>query len=306
MTTADDADYGGSQPLNPSIVYNALKRTIGFSEICRKNKDVKRVLEKTVDKVAHEAFKQLTNSEHSTASMIDSLARLKIQNAGLPGNKLGRENARNLYEQTIGGTYDEIDSTIEYVNHPDKVADTLLDTPHVDVAFEERLFSDTDVHEGDADNDVSGASISIPGPFYLLEYARSPKEFRQALLDSTALSKCRSALECNGFSPQTAGHAAIFLRPEDYPSVQDVIKEWELKPRHIIVAAEFETAVHEALNDIGKGVKIKHSSFVPPAMVKRTFIDVPLPSSMRSEPATRATASTSDGNPRVMLCPRLV
>lgn len=70
----------------------------------------------------------------------------------------------------------------------------------------------------------------------------------------------------------------------------------------MIISEEFEGALEEALEDVGKGVRSKSLVTLPPIplVVKRTFLCGPVPSSLRSEPnSDPVTASTTDAHPQM-------
>jgi hypothetical protein len=153
---------------------------------------------------------------------------------------------------------------------------------------------------------VSHAGSVLPPPIYLLEYARSPKQFYDALMDGPDLQPCRYALELQRFSPLLSSGAKIFVHPDQYEAVLSAVRGWKLKPRHIIISADLESSLNDALQNVGLGVEEKARAPLPPppAVVKRTFIEVPVLSSLRSEPLQTVVASTTDARPRCNGNPR--
>lgn len=104
-------------------VYNSIKRIIAFSDLVRKNKAVKQVLETSAESASKLAFEVLLEGG-DVPEILDQLAHLKIQRAGLAGNKFGPENARRLYEETVG---DILEDHMEYPLHPDPQEESLPD-----------------------------------------------------------------------------------------------------------------------------------------------------------------------------------
>jgi hypothetical protein len=147
-------------------------------------------------------------------------------------------------------------------------------------------------------------STYIPGPFWLHEYARSPKQFEHAINHSSHLEEMRNALAAHGLSLQTKDKVTILVRPEDYATIADTIRDWHLGKRYVVVAEEFEGALRHALEVVGKGVTVKDRKLLPPATVRRTFISVATPTSLRSCPFSTGVASTTDANPRARFKPR--
>eukprot|EP00933_Yihiella_yeosuensis_P081228 TRINITY_DN94791_c0_g1_i1.p1 TRINITY_DN94791_c0_g1~~TRINITY_DN94791_c0_g1_i1.p1 ORF type:complete len:678 (-),score=97.93 TRINITY_DN94791_c0_g1_i1:405-2213(-) len=177
----------------------------------------------------------------------------------------------------------------------------------------------------------------------LLEFSRNPKSFFDALNACPKLQACKSALETVGLSsllPDSGAH--IFVSPGTWHAALDAIsrEDWNLKKRHVIVAEEFEDTVKQAVAHIpsrdqvrlkcreatgaeegvapeqaassqrGKDAKPQNASkedqeIFPDLVVKRTFLYVPIESSIYSGPSVGAkTVSTSDGDPRVKTLPR--
>lgn len=190
----------------------------------------------------------------------------------------------------------------------------------------------------------------------ILEYSRHPLELEEALLQHPSLEACRQALAMENLSFKLEGGAKIFVKPAYYEAVIKALEGKELKPWLVIVAAEFEQAVGQAVASLPSRMQVrqKKRSMVAvavsdrhcehcgkdcprfkcthcsstwycsqdcqrrdwkfhkaaggdllPVVVKRTFLHLDVPSSLRSEPSTGPkTQSTSDANPRVKVNPR--
>lgn len=176
----------------------------------------------------------------------------------------------------------------------------------------------------------------------VLTYSRSTQMFREALMQGPQLQPCRQALEDAGFHAELPCGAKVFVQPELYEAVVRELEGQDLKPRHVIVAEEFERCVDAAIRSLPSkeqsrpkgekiglrvpfptpGVRGNHPASSASAVaassfpreqdtldsdseqdgsgdniiyqVCRTFIHVPLPSSMQSKPSTGPkTVSTS-------------
>lgn len=308
------------------IVTNAVKRALDFSQRLRDGKDKKDALENAVKTVAKKV--RIIISTYGESADVDStlaaLAQLQVshQRTDLPRN-LGSVRARLIFELCVGDLSELYPDHVEFVNHDRKAASSCFDPePSAVHVVQGSDFPCSAGHDGDAvrsdSSDTSHdawpftegtrapSSSFLRGPVYLLEFARSPKEFFNALMSSPFLQGCRHALELERRSPLLANGAKVFVYPDQYDAVWAAVREWKLKPRHVIVAAEFEADLMKAIENIGKGVLEKSRTALPPppAVVKRTFIEVPILSSLRSEPLTEAIASTTDANPRTPLRPR--
>jgi len=305
-------------------VYNVVKRTIDFTSV--KKGEMFRV-EKALKHLAHQVHHLLREheGEADVGSILDSLAKLELhaQHATLPAT-LGREFAREIFEALVGHGGDAVlEPNIDYVNHrekPGKPAPVNLwttspdgsdaDAHNAQVSPISDDESGEDIFDSDPD-DMSaaarGSASLLPPVVLVLEYARSPKEFLNALMLAPELAECRDALSREDYSWKLKSGANIFVQPEHYKSVVAALKGRQLKPRHVIIAKEFEHSLNEALRDIGKGVRAKSVGTLPPAftVIKRTFLHVPVPSSLRSEPnSDPVTVSTTDANPRTPTHPR--
>eukprot|EP00435_Cladocopium_sp_Y103_P073330 s78_g43.t1 len=177
---------------------------------------------------------------------------------------------------------------------------------------------------------------------YLLEFSRSPSSFLEALLNHPALQACADGLAAKvtdvwaeAGPPLLKSGAKMFVNPEQVPLVLEQIRAegWQLKPRHVIVNDQYEEAVVEAVSGIrsrdrvvqkrcseigafGASISGQAGGSSDPgekpeeasqsewlSVVKRTFIHLPIPSSMWSGPSSgQKTASTSQAhvaeNPR--------
>lgn len=132
------------------------------------------------------------------------------------------------------------------------------------------------------------------------------------------------------------------MHPEQAEAVLEVVLSngWDLKAWHVVVSSDIEDAVVKAVNNLRSNDRVKQkrrelisqaAPTVPstacagpqaeehqqgkdtdtaeeeffPVLAKRTFIQVPVPSSLWSGPTSgQKTKSTTDANPRMVDNPR--
>lgn len=165
---------------------------------------------------------------------------------------------------------------------------------------------------------ISYALISSTKPphVFLLAYSRSPKCFRDALMEGPELSACRSALESKGFQPELHSGAKVLVEPGVYPAVMEAIRlgGFRLAREHVIVSPHLESTVRKLIDDLPKRAKVYQrgsQSKVPlglagfasqsetAVLIKRTFINLKVKHSMRSSTDEGPqTASTTDADGR--------
>jgi len=145
----------------------------------------------------------------------------------------------------------------------------------------------------------------------ILEYSRNDSWFRRALMEGPELDEVRLALHSQGLNPELSSGAKCFAPPSLFPGVVQALHDGkiELDRRHVVVAQEIEGVVKRAIeNGQQLTTRRERGSFkmkarteinlpsehdaqqpeqqdlvCPPLqLVKRTFIHVPVPSSMRS------------------------
>lgn len=100
--------------------------------------------------------------------------------------------------------------------------------------------ADSDAEEQTPEPGVDGLRVHI------IEYSRHPQSLRRALLGCESLMPCRRSLHDRGFSPEFPSGAKIFVPAEFYEAVVVSLQGLEgvyLKPWHVIVSEDFETAV---------------------------------------------------------------
>mmetsp|Transcript_29 Transcript_29/g.70 ORF Transcript_29/g.70 Transcript_29/m.70 type:complete len:894 (-) Transcript_29:155-2836(-) len=204
-------------------------------------------------------------------------------------------------------------------------------------------------HQGEKTDDPTAANLGNPSDAEsfldpgestidvrcsLITYSRSTKKFRAALLKGPELAECRDALQGAGLRVELHCGAHIFVRPEYYKVLMGKLESYDLKPRHVVVAPEFEENLTAAIRSLpskeqtrpkGDRVELRiHTGGAassgnpnPQAFpessvnvegiyeVQRTFIQISVPSSLYSGPSSAMkTASTGDANPRVVVQPR--
>jgi len=127
------------------------------------------------------------------------------------------------------------------------------------------------------------------------------------------LQETRAALEEAEMNPMLPSGAKIFVAPEDFQAVVQHLSEgsWRLKGSHVVVAAALEEQVRAVVErarattskrERGRGsctvkdrievdVHLSHygvpetaatAASSTPFLVKRTFVHIPIPNSMRS------------------------
>mmetsp|Transcript_106957 Transcript_106957/g.190164 ORF Transcript_106957/g.190164 Transcript_106957/m.190164 type:complete len:693 (-) Transcript_106957:325-2403(-) len=161
------------------------------------------------------------------------------------------------------------------------------------------------------------------GHFVLLEFKRDPECFHKALLTAEILQNCRADLDRHGHKVQLESGAKLFVSPGMYEHACEVAEARSLKPRHVLLEPKFEAAVMSAVENLpsNQQVRLKPSRgdnnilvFVlkhpqsprgpyrpsKPGVnlensfdleVHRTFLEIPLPSSLHSGLPVRATKS---------------
>jgi len=155
-----------------------------------------------------------------------------------------------------------------------------------------------------------GHSVTV----VILEFSRNEEWFRRVLLESEELEECRQALREACLSPELPSGAKCFVSPNMFEAVVQALREQGIKTgkRHVIVSTELEDIVKHVVEvgrqsvsrrergsfkmkvrsevDVTLGAKLHQSSGVganPFVLIKRTFIDVKLPNSMRSDSSQR-------------------
>lgn len=309
------------------MVYNTIKRILCVGSIPKKSAQKK--IEKALKTISHKVYTFMkefeggADADEDAGRVIDSLAELKVLGCsgldpaemGLPVS-LGRDNARTIYDELVGVC--RLDATIEYVHHKQAPAPvgawTSQSQSDPGVAHDLGNLSDDD-SVADSLDDSQDAQASdrrsvALSEVFVLTYKRSPKEFRNALLMAPQLAECRQALEAVNLSSTLAGGAKVFVQPPLYQSVVNALRRrrLNLKARHVICAGEFLQSLKDATMPIGKGVEITSEDpfwEFDPQRTSNTFIELEIPSSLRSEPNSDPSAkSTTDGNPRTLARPR--
>lgn len=181
---------------------------------------------------------------------------------------------------------------------------------------------------------VSGALLQSQNPeagvkVLLLEFSRSPRAFRDALLHSPVLQDARLALEQRGYSAELDSGAKVFVDAELYEPLLEAIRlgHWVLYSKHVIVNPDLESTVIAIAKGLPKTIKAgraerekvlpRGKTTVPLAFaravanseheitVSKTFIHVKIPSSMRSSDAAgQRTVSTTETTVRKGRNPR--
>eukprot|EP00746_Dinoflagellata_sp_MGD_P147141 gnl/MRDRNA2_/MRDRNA2_79518_c0_seq1.p2 gnl/MRDRNA2_/MRDRNA2_79518_c0~~gnl/MRDRNA2_/MRDRNA2_79518_c0_seq1.p2 ORF type:complete len:171 (-),score=24.33 gnl/MRDRNA2_/MRDRNA2_79518_c0_seq1:74-586(-) len=85
-------------------------------------------------------------------------------------------------------------------------------------------------------------------PVLQLQFSRSPEAFDATLSEGPELEPVRSALEQRGYAWRLPGGAKVFVLPEQYLMVKAILRQYALRPCHVIVSEALEPFVHEALH----------------------------------------------------------
>eukprot|EP00930_Biecheleria_cincta_P031850 TRINITY_DN22098_c0_g1_i1.p1 TRINITY_DN22098_c0_g1~~TRINITY_DN22098_c0_g1_i1.p1 ORF type:complete len:673 (+),score=140.99 TRINITY_DN22098_c0_g1_i1:156-2021(+) len=157
----------------------------------------------------------------------------------------------------------------------------------------------------------------------VLKFSRSPRAFRNALLQSPDLQCTRLALEQRGYSVELDSGAKVFVDAELYEPLLEAVRlaDWVAYPEHVIVNPDLESKVLAIARSLPKTVidgRPKREKVLPRGkttvplafatavatseheiIVSKTFIHVKVPSSMRSSDGTgQRTVSTTETNAR--------
>jgi len=276
----------------------------------------KQPMEKALKQVAQKVKRLLREYDDgkelsNVLAAIDAV-QVSAQRTKLP-KQLGSACARQIFEATVGECR-MLNPHEEYVDHSERAAAS--NSAHSrGASAPTSAFHGKDQSSSESDDipenlDIGDQSYttgsSLPYPIYLLEFARSPKAFLEAVLESPELETCRDGLQSEDFDVVLGCGAKVLVGADVYEAVIEATKGWNLKPRHVIVSAEFEPHLMSALADVGVGVVPNSRSVLPPppSIVKRTFIEISLLSSLRSAPHGPQVVSTTDANTRVRIKPR--
>lgn len=150
----------------------------------------------------------------------------------------------------------------------------------------------------------------------VLEYSRNEGWFRRVLMEAPELEERRLVIREAGFSPELSSGAKCFLAPHVFHAAIATISEQGIAmgKRHVVVDADMEPVVKDVLDTAQRQLsrrergsfKMKgraefnvpvdaeteetlESRSDPCIVVKRTFIHVQLPNSMRSDSSVRPT-----------------
>merc|ERR1712032_905365 len=137
----------------------------------------------------------------------------------------------------------------------------------------------------------------VPDLVVILAVDRTFQALRAALLEGDELAHVRHELEKHGHLVELPTGAKLFVRPEQYTAVVSAVQDLDLKPRHIIASQELEDLVTKVINTVKRTtVKRRRVAVTQPVYcrwmhtevtveVRRTFITLAVPSSLRSEPS---------------------
>jgi len=146
---------------------------------------------------------------------------------------------------------------------------------------------------------------STPAMFVILETSRDPKSLRTALWEAKELEETRRALAFAGFSIELPCGAKIFVSPSQYQTAVSELnaRDIKLKPKHVIVAPEYESLVTRVISGLPSKERVRIQSRRPfrailseevPVVIKRGFIHVEAPHSLSSSSSSsRAQSDTA-------------
>lgn len=149
----------------------------------------------------------------------------------------------------------------------------------------------------------------------LLKFSRASAAMREVLLKAHDLAICRAALEDESLPIELGSGAMILTRPENHgPALTAVrLRGLTLHKNHVLVDVDLEDIVKRLVQQLrGRSFTYPMRRDVLPISlaasaaswgdlgIKRTFIEIRVPNSMRSEsePGAARTASTTDADPR--------
>merc|ERR1711924_15089 len=159
----------------------------------------------------------------------------------------------------------------------------------------------------------------------LLELSRDPKELHDVLLTDpdSDLALCRALMTAHEFSYKLRRGAKAFIYPSQYEAAMEAIKLFSLEgfklhSRHVLVSPELEDTVKNIIksnkalkaqkvkvkNRAGQKIPLGFASRVAeeslPVVIRSTFINIDVPSSLRSASSVGlVTNTTGDMRPRV-------
>lgn len=155
---------------------------------------------------------------------------------------------------------DTEESVIQLVQHADAAeqmdpVDAAMFTVSQWAGFIERLeFMDppAQVAEDDTPSQINES-------LFLLKLNRNPASARREFSAGPSLKQCRDALEANGHEWKHLSGALIFVHPWQYRRALIALRDEELHPDHIVVAASFEHLLEEAMSPFEgrKGIWVK-------------------------------------------------
>merc|ERR1719356_926278 len=84
----------------------------------------------------------------------------------------------------------------------------------------------------------------------LLKFSRCPVALKKVLLEAAELAQCREALRQNALDIELESGAKVFVQPQHYLAVIDIIHAADLRlyPEHIVVDPELEDVVIEIVD----------------------------------------------------------
>lgn len=135
----------------------------------------------------------------------------------------------------------------------------------------------------------------------ILEVTRTPHDLVDTLMEAHELEEQRKALKTHELPIKLRGGALAFVRPDHHAAVLQAIEHMDLKPRHIVVALEFEKVIREVIGRVGQQVAVKRQRTITAtsphfgdgvhATISRTFVHLEIPNSSMPD-SSRHPATT--------------
>jgi hypothetical protein len=160
---------------------------------------------------------------------------------------------------------------------------------------------------------------------FLLEFSRTPKSFHEALDKSVILTHCHDAMKSLGLCCKLESGTRLYVMPEQHSETLRAVADLKLQSRHVVAFDRFVNAVIQAIDSIESRDQVRekkrqrvhleeiakependtNSLSEIPILTSKTFIHIPLPSSLCSEASSGpVTASTTDADVRKGRNPR--
>lgn len=165
-----------------------------------------------------------------------------------------------------------------------------------------------------------------PDSLQCLEFSRTPKSFHEALDESTILKNCHDTIKSHGLRCKLESGTRLYVMPDQLSETLRAVADLKLQSRHVVASDRFAQEVVQAIASIKDSEQVRekkrqrvhfaeelskependfNSGDEIPLLISKTFIHIPLPSSLCSAPSSGpVTASTTDADLRKGRNPR--